>query len=362
MDITGKYQEQLDEVRQDLSLLDKYKFINYDNSKHFERLRLNIALYNDLQQSDYEIARFLFNEECKWRKNPNPQNGEVDNLYFSAFILTRFNNPEIVWQFFDAKNFDFDSGIGFDGEYLLSTGIKETYDFISKSENSLKSKLLDYIGETIEKCNYKQDEINEWIDFKKNYFKCYTYPIRDEIYFLYATDEKELFTQKFPGWILHTSDWNYNNLSLFKTYANYSQNIDFKIEAYKHAIEKGDKSCIDMDKVKLGQIYIETGEYGKAVETLNTVIASTENVNIIRDCIEQFCYLIIIKGNGDLDYISQSIDLISRLKKKYKTFSPKVDELIENVNQITEGQIFTLNKTQHKTALFSWFRRLFRSN
>ncbi len=361
MNITVKYKEQLDKVRQDFNLLDNYQFISSDNSKHFERLQLNIALYNDLQQSDYEIAQFLFNEEYKWRKNP--QDGDVDNLYFSAFILTRFNNPKIVWQFFDTKNIDFDSGIGFDGEYLLSTGIKETYDFISKSENSRKSKLLDYIGETIEKCSYTQDDINEWIDFKKNYFKCYTYPIEDEIYFLYSTDEKELFNQKFPAWIENTLDWNYTNISLFKTYADYTQNVDYRIKAYKHAIERGDKRYIDTDKIKLGQIYIEAGEYSNAVETLKSVIASTKNVNIIRDCIEQFCYLIIKTGNGDLDFISQSIDSISRLKRRYKTFSPKVDELIEKANQITDGQILTAPHTKkYKIVWASWLRKLFSSN
>ncbi len=360
MNITAKYKEQLDKVRLDISLLNNYKFISPDNSKHFERLRLNIALFNDLQQSDYEIARSLFDEECKWRKNP--QDGEVDNLYFSAFILTRFNNPEIIWQFFDAKNIDFDSGIGFDGEYLLSIGINETYDFISKSENSLKSKLLEYIGERADKCSFSQDDINQWIDSKKIYFKCYTYPIEDEIFFLYATNEKELFNQKFPDWIVNVLDWNYNNVSLYKTYANYTQNVDYIIKAYKHAIERGDRSCIEVDKIKLGQIYIETGEYSNAVEILKTVIKSTQNINIIRDCIEQFCCLIIKTGNGDFEYISQSIDSISRLKRKYKKFSPKVDELIEEVNQITDGQIYTVNHIRYKEVATNWFYKFFNSN
>ena len=67
--------------------MDNYRFDkDAINSKHFDRLRLNIAIYNDLKQTDYEIVKLLFSEEKEWRKHG--KDGEVDNLYFCAFILT----------------------------------------------------------------------------------------------------------------------------------------------------------------------------------------------------------------------------------------------------------------------------------
>ena len=63
---------QLNAVRNDMTLLDNYRFQQESNeSKQAERLALNIALYNDFKLSDYSIAKFLFDQELMWRKDKN---------------------------------------------------------------------------------------------------------------------------------------------------------------------------------------------------------------------------------------------------------------------------------------------------
>jgi hypothetical protein len=353
MNITVKYKEQLDKVRQDLSLLDNYKFISPDNSKHFERLRLNIALYNDLKQTDYEIARFLFNEEFKWRKNP--QDGEVDNLYFSAFILTRFNNPEIVWQFFDTKNIDFDSGIGFDGEYLVSTGIKETYEYVYKSEQPLKSKVLELIGESYEKCFYTQNEIDKWIEYKKIYFKCYTYPIMDESLFLYSVNEKELFLSTLQTWIKKQNDWSYDKLGLFRTFAKYSGDKDLEIKALKLTLEKNDKEFLtDVYKRELAGVYIEIGDFEPSYNLLKTIIDETDNGNVVRGCVELLCKIIKNNKTNDYEIPQKSFNVIINAKRKYGHFSPYVDELIIEVKKLIRTKEITAHNKYRSFG--RWFK------
>ncbi len=361
MIVTEKYKAELDLVRQNPKLLDNYRFDkDAINSKHFDRLRLNIAIYNDLKQSDYEIVKFLFTEEKEWRKYG--KDGEVDNLYFCAFILTLFNSPEIIWSFFETKNIDFDSGIGFDGEYLVSAGIKETYQYLKTVDNPIKTELLKYIGETEENCNYLQADIDDWKENKKSYFRSYKFPIQDELYFLYSTNERELFLSKLPVWINQQRAWTYEELGLYRTYTKYTADKALEIEAFKLTIEKNDKNFLtDIYNRQLAELYVETGENDKAFEILERVIKGTDNNNIVRDCVEQLCR-IIIKTNSSSDETSKkSYNLIIVQQKKYRNFSPMVDGLIKDVTEIMKEEKITAHNSTLPKAGRSWWQKLFGS-
>ncbi len=361
MTVTEKYKTELDLVRQNPKLLDNYRFDKDTiNSKHFDRLRLNIAIYNDLKTTDYEIVKFLFTEEKEWRNYA--KDGEVDNLYFCAFILTLFNSPAIIWLFFEAKNIDFDSGIGFDGEYLVSAGIKETYQYLKTVDNPIKTELLKYIGETEEDCNYSQADIDDWKENKKSYFRSYKFPIQDELYFLYSTNERELFLSKLPEWIKQEKAWTYEELGLYRTYAKYSDDKALEIEAFKLTLKENDKDFLtDIYNLQLAELYVETGENDKSFEILERVIKGTDNGNIVRDCVEQLCK-IIIKSNSSLDQTSKkSYNLIITQQKKYRNFSPMVDGLIKDVTEIMKEEKITAHNSSLPKAGRSWWQKLFGS-
>lgn len=345
MTVEEKYKIELESVRQNTKLLDNYRFDkDAINSKHFDRLRLNIAIYNDLKQTDYEIVKFLFMEEKEWRKYG--KNGEVDNLYFGAFILTLFNSPEIIWLFFESKNIDFDSGIGFDGEYLVSVGIKETYQYLKTVDNPVKTELLKYIGETEESCNYSQEDIDDWKENKKSYFRSYRFPIQDELYFLYSTNEKELFLKKLPEWIKQDRAWTYEELGLYRTYAKYSDDKTSEIEAFKLTIEKNDRDFLtDIYSRQLAELYVETGENDKGFEILERVIKGTDNNNIIRDCVEQLCRIIIKTNSPSKETVKKSYNIIIVQQKKYRNFSPMVDGLIKDVTEIMREEKITAHNS-----------------
>lgn len=268
MTVLENYKTELDLVRHNPKLLDNYRFDkDAIDSKHFDRLRLNIAIYNDLKPTDYEIVKCLFAEEKEWRKYG--KHGDVDNFYFCAFILTHFNLPETVWLFLETKNIDFDSGIGFDGEYLVSAGIKETYQYLKSADNPNKTELLKYIGEREKSCIYSQVDIDEWKEDKKSYFRNYKLPIRDELYFLYSTNEREIFLKKLPEWINQERAWTYEELSLYRQYAKYANDKALEIEAFKLTLKKNDKDfLIEVYNRQLAELYVETGEIQKLLKSL----------------------------------------------------------------------------------------------
>jgi hypothetical protein len=341
LQLTEKYKNQLDLVRQNQNLLDNFRFDkDAVSSNHFERLRLNIAIYNDFKPSDFEIAKFLFTEESKWRKDA--KDGEVDNLYFSAFILTQFKRPEIVWLFFETKNIDFDSGIGFDGEYLVAAGIEKTYKYLETTENIHKQNLLKYIGETVDTCNYSQEEIDAWTNSKKEYFNCYVYPISDALYFLYSTNEKDLFLEKLPEWINQNRKWSYEELSLFRTYAKYSGDKLLQVKASELTVENNDKDFLDdINKKELATLYIEVGQQDKALDILKSTIKGSDNKNIIRDCLEQLCKIIITNKDNITDASFSSFEIIRKQQRKYGHFSPYVDDLIKDASSIMTDEKIT---------------------
>ncbi|MNV21851.1 hypothetical protein D3C71_1127970 [compost metagenome] len=361
MTVVAKYKTELDLVRQNPKLLDNYRFDkDAINSKHFDRLRLNIAIYNDLRQTDYEIVKYLFAEEKEWRKYG--KDGEVDNLYFCAFILTLFNSPEIVWLFLESKNIDFDSGIGFDGEYLVSAGIKETYQYLETADNPKKIELLKYIGETEESCIYSQVDIDDWKEMKKSYFRCYKSPIQDELYFLYSTNERELFLTKLPEWINQERAWTDEELGLYRTYAKYADDKVSEIEAYKLTLKKNEKDFLtDIYNRQLAELYVETGENNKALEILEIVIKGTDNCNIVRDCIEQLCRIIISTNSSSDEIAKKSYHIIKVQHKKYRNFSPMVGGLIKDVTEIMKEEKITAHNSSLPKAARTWWQKLFGS-
>ncbi len=359
MTVVDKYKTELDLVRQNPQLLYNYRFDkDAIDSKHYERLRLNIAIYNDLKQTDYEIVKYLFTEEKEWRKYG--KDGEVDNLYFCAFILALFNLPETVWLFFETKNIDFDSGIGFDGEYLVSAGIKESYQYLKTADNQEKKELLQYIGEAEDSCIYSQEDIDDWKEHKKSYFRCYKFPIQDQLYFLYSTNERELFLKKLPEWIDQERAWTCDELSLYRTYAKYANDKVLEIESFKLTLKKNDKDFLnDIYNRQLSELYVETGENTKALEILESIINGTDNINIVRDCIEQLCRIIINVNSSSDEIAKQSYQIIKVQHKQYRNFSPMVDDLIMDVTEIMgEGKITAYDSNLPKAGR-KWWKRLF---
>lgn len=228
-----KYIKELDVIRNDKDRLNEYRFTT-DKPNQFKRLRINIALFNDFNETDFWIAKYLFEQEALWRKSENYyDNGDVDNLYFSALLVSKYQKPEMVIQFFKTKMIDFDSGIGFDGEFLVSNGKEETFKFLSESKSEIVNEIYKHIGNSIENCGYKDDDLKTWRDFKHQYFKDYILPIEDPMWFLYSMNEKELLQVNFQNWIDSNNEWSENKIYRFRTFSEYLDDRENYIKSLK---------------------------------------------------------------------------------------------------------------------------------
>ena len=238
MNIEQMYVNELEGLRSNLNLLSEYSIDSaVDNNRNqIKRNRILIALYNDCKPSDHEIADFIFNEETILRKSDLKVvvDYEVDVLYLSAFILTKFDKIEDIWKFINAKETDFDSSIGFDTEYLLSFGVDRVFEYLENIEHSNKELVQGIIGENRTDSWFLQEEIDDWKKHKQAYFRVFEFPIKDEIEFLYQAKEYEHLKSLIPKWRLEKNNWteeqNLTSIAIGKDL----QMEGFYLEALKH--------------------------------------------------------------------------------------------------------------------------------
>ncbi|WP_338791876.1 hypothetical protein [Bernardetia sp. MNP-M8] len=238
MQLEQTYRDELELLRSNLNLLSEYSIDSaVDNNRNqIKRNRILIGLYNDCKPSDYKIADFIFNEETILRKSDLKVvvDYEVDVLYLSAFILTKFDKVEDIWKFINAKETDFDSSIGFDTEYLLSFGVDRVFEYLENTEHQNKELVKSAIGENSTDSWFLQEEINDWKKHKHEYFKVFEFPIKDEINFLYQAKEYEYLKSLIPKWSLEKSNWTEEQNLTYITIDRDLQIEDFHLEVLKH--------------------------------------------------------------------------------------------------------------------------------
>jgi hypothetical protein len=246
--------KRLYEIRQNNDLISEYSInidnVDYFNFNHYSRQELLIALLNDRQETDYEVVKYLCREELNLRKSDlsdtleigNRYSYDVDNFYLAAYILCLFKRIEDIWLFIEAKTFDFDLGIGFDGEYVLSFGVDNVFEQLNNSQNILKDKAFNIFGKNKHECQYHYDEdsIKEWHLSKQQYFSELMFPLKNTIGILrYDRTEQRITKKQF------TDSWNRIE-EHFKLYPfSFKDNI---LEIIKQLREQGWE-----DKIRAGQ-------------------------------------------------------------------------------------------------------------
>ncbi|WP_281228284.1 hypothetical protein [Flavobacterium aquiphilum] len=217
MNLQEIYQNQLKELRENPNLLDNLSIESAkdNNYNQIARNKVLIAIFNDIKTSDYNIVNYIFIAEKELRQSKKSiENYEVDVLYLAAYLLTKFNNIDDIWQFWNSKETDFDSSIGFDTEYLLSFGVDKVLEYLRLCDNPNKEKLIQLVTVDNSTPIYTQEEINEWKNYKHQYFAVYEFPIKDEVDFAFQAKEYEYLKQLLSDWLLKKNEWTeYQNLT-----------------------------------------------------------------------------------------------------------------------------------------------------
>lgn len=258
MNLEKTYRDELEKLRSDRTLLTDYSIDSStdSNANQIKRNRILIGLYNDCQTSDYDIAKFLFNEEKALRKSAQVvEEYEVEVLYLAAFILTKFDRVEDIWSFIDSKTTDFDSSIGFDTEYLLSFGIDKVKKYLTDSNHPNKELALKFTGVNNQTPPYSQEEIDDWKRFKHEYFLVFEFPIKDEVDFSFQAKEYEHLKELLPNWLANKDKWTENQTLTSIAIGRVLQIDEFHLSSLKHYVETFKNSVrIEMYKKDIAEL------------------------------------------------------------------------------------------------------------
>lgn len=273
MKLEEEYLNELNSVRQNGELLSEFSIDSSidGNKNQIKRARILIALYNDLSSNDYPIVDFIFNEEKKLRKDIDSDivDYEVDVLYLAADLLVRFDKVEDFWKFLDSKMVDFDSSIGFDTQYLLSFGVQRTIAYLNSSDHSQKQIALDTIGAYGETTKYySEEDIDDWKNYRCNYFSVFKFPVEDEVDFSFQAKEYEYLKNILPDWMSKVERWTEDQHLTAMAIGRDLQMDQLRIMALKSYNEKFPNSV----RIKMNQKEIEEIEG----ETSNVIVSNSK--------------------------------------------------------------------------------------
>lgn len=258
MNLEKLYRDELEALRTDSTLLFNYSIDSTigNNRNQIKRNRILIALYNDCKPSDYDLVKFLFNEERKLRKaDLIYEEYEVDVLYLAAYLLTKFDKVEDIWDFIDIKTTDFDSSIGFDIEYFFSFGIEKVKKYLINCDHPEKQKAIRLLAVNSPKAPFTQEEIDKWKLFKQDYFSVFKFPIIDRVYFAFQAKEYEQLKDFLPDWLAEKDTWSENQTLTSIAIGRKLKLNDFYLASLKHYVETFENSVrIEMYKKDIAEL------------------------------------------------------------------------------------------------------------
>ena len=130
------------------------------------------ALYAELRHdpsgAQRPLLRNLLHKEMRYRQE-RPDGDSFENLYRCAFLLYRVGDVrdvELLWQ---AKNVDFDTGCGFDVQFLAGAGIDETVRYLQMKPDMDSAAALEFILKRKESGGF--DDLETWFRWREQYFE-----------------------------------------------------------------------------------------------------------------------------------------------------------------------------------------------
>lgn len=364
---------------------------SYDEN-HRKRFQLLISLQYDRTKNDQPLLQELLRQEIEMHRKA-PFQGLFPSIQLNSFLLSTFRNPENIWLFLDAKRANFDTHCGFDSEYLISGGIKQTFDLVDKSNNESKKDFYEYIGKTIESLEITENDLKTWLTNKSLEFndKPALENIEDEIQLAIDLDEKDILKKKILEWTESLKTWNDQTLRKLSYYEGLVDNVTGQISANEKLFEikssdrdkasslqtlsqlylKSNNPVVAWEKIKLAQSYLirihdwkEVGLGRFVVENaFDVVLCINDSNNLIVK--EAFTWAIKEVHNMKnihhnlLEKTGKAAELMGDIKSRDKFFGilevkrAKLDKMLKRKS--------TLHNSTLPKARRSWWQKLFGS-
>jgi len=210
-----KYKQLLEDVRNDRAKLSKYSYdLSIDKTGNQKsRKRLLISLLNFKEDSDYDIASYLFNEEIKVLHDLDQiDDHDIDTLDLSVLILTSFNNVEDILKMVSGGRDSDEEYVYIEAEYYAFYGYEKCQNFLnSSSDPRAKIALEEFNGISEDDVEFMQLKSDDLI-------RAFFFPLESKSLMLFCIDmkETEILSQEANKWFDTVQDWNEGNIRVGK--------------------------------------------------------------------------------------------------------------------------------------------------
>jgi hypothetical protein len=110
----------------------------------------------------HELLRTIFRAEMGHRAEVGDSE-YVENLYWCAFLLHLVGDPADVPMMWQAKHLDFDTGCGFDVQFMLGAGAQATLSYLADHGHA-------EIAQALSRAPELGEDIDVWRAFRRSYF------------------------------------------------------------------------------------------------------------------------------------------------------------------------------------------------
>jgi hypothetical protein len=334
MTIFEKYLHELNAIRANRSLPYTLRFkpkAGKNDGGETGRMRVAVALYNDLRVEDYGLVRFLFTEELKMRRRYYATH-HMHNLRFMALMLGRFGNPEDVWLLFDVHQLDRD----FEIEFVFFPGVNRVLEYLKTASHKNKRQLARKIAVLKADPNL-QYYISEFTKSEVDYFSEYNFTPGNDLKLAALLNEKAYVKKMLPAWANEQSQWTFETARDYVHFANeYSNDNRMKQEALEILTTHfGNEPDTFIHKFDLGKLYFKEGKNEDALVLLTSMLKCAPDYWIEK--IVRLIGKIIIRHDGiSPEKVKQSIDLLNETAIAHEASVKAAKKIISEANQAAE--------------------------
>lgn len=210
---------------------------SYDQNST-KRFQLLIALQYNPSLRDEETLVELFKSEIEKHRKA-PFQGLYPALKLNAFLISQYSNPKYTKLFLEAKQANFDTHCGFDYQFLVSTGLSQTYNSIEQEKPEIKEAFYYYVGESLKDCYISESELIEWKKYLNEEYpeKLIINGILDEIGLAIDLEEIEILNEKVNEWKSSKSSWTEIELYQLNYYKGIVKDISTQIWANEELLK-----------------------------------------------------------------------------------------------------------------------------
>ena len=293
-----------------------------------KRLQLLIALQYNRKSSDEKILIELFKSEIEKHRN-TPFQGLYPALKLNAFLISQYSKPKYTKLFLEAKQANFDTHCGFDYQFLVSSGIMETYNFIEQEKLEIKEAFYEYVGKSVKDCYISDNELSEW----KNYLNK-EYPeeliingILDEIDLAIDLKEKEILEDKVEEWRNSKNSWTESELNQLNYYKGIVGDISSQIWANEELLKfKSSDWDFASQLQQISKLLIDDNQYVQAWNRIKdsqnylNKISDWKTVGLGRFIVENAFDVVLGINNKHDKHVQEAFEWASKNIKKMKNW------------------------------------------